>query len=50
MDEITSREIQLVINTPIGKLSKFDDAYIRKSAIKYKLPYITTVAAARARS
>ena len=34
--------------TPIGKMSKDDDAYIRKSAIKYKVPYLTTPAAALA--
>jgi carbamoyl-phosphate synthase large subunit len=47
-DEIMSREISLVINTPVGKASKFDDSYIRKMAIKYKVPYITTTAAAKA--
>ncbi len=47
-DEIMSREIALVINTPIGKAGKIDDSYIRKAAIKYKVPYITTSAAARA--
>jgi carbamoyl-phosphate synthase large subunit len=36
----------LVINTPSGKLSIYDDSYIRKAAIKYKIPYITTIAAA----
>jgi carbamoyl-phosphate synthase large subunit len=46
VDAITNKEIQLVINTPIGKLSKEDDSYIRKSAIKFKVPYITTVSAA----
>jgi carbamoyl-phosphate synthase large subunit len=44
-DEIKSSAIQLVINTPSGKQSKQDDSYIRKSAIKYKIPYITTTAA-----
>ncbi|MBM4340195.1 MAG: carbamoyl-phosphate synthase large subunit [Deltaproteobacteria bacterium] len=46
VDGIMNREIQLVINTPSGKLSKEDDSYIRKAAIKYKIPYITTLAAA----
>ena len=46
VDAIKNREIQLVINTPSGKLSKHDDSYIRKAAIKYKIPYITTIAAA----
>lgn len=47
-DAIKNGEIHLVINTPAGKISKIDDSYIRKSAIKYKIPYITTTAAARA--
>jgi carbamoyl-phosphate synthase large subunit len=46
IDAITNGEIQLVINTPAGKTSQYDDSYIRKSAIKYKIPYITTIAAA----
>jgi len=48
VDGIMNREIRLVINTPSGKLSKYDDSYIRKTAIKYKVPYITTLAAAAA--
>ncbi|MHB8907948.1 MAG: carbamoyl-phosphate synthase large subunit [Syntrophales bacterium] len=48
VDEIKSREIQLIINTPIGKMSATDDSYIRQAAIKYKIPYVTTTAAARA--
>ncbi len=47
-DAIRNSEIQLVINTPSGKQSKYDDSYIRKAAIKYRLPYITTLAAAMA--
>jgi carbamoyl-phosphate synthase large subunit len=46
VDGIKNEEIQLVINTPSGKLSKHDDSYIRKAAIKYKVPYITTIPAA----
>jgi carbamoyl-phosphate synthase large subunit len=46
VDGIKNKEIQLVINTPSGKLSIYDDSYIRKAAIKYKIPYITTLAAA----
>ncbi|MDY6837800.1 MAG: carbamoyl-phosphate synthase large subunit [Thermodesulfobacteriota bacterium] len=46
IDGIKNNEIQLIINTPSGRLSKHDDSYIRKSAIKYKIPYITTTAAA----
>jgi len=48
VDAITNGEIQLVVNTPAGKLSAHDDSYIRKAAIRYKLPYITTTAAALA--
>jgi carbamoyl-phosphate synthase large subunit len=45
-DAIMNGEIQLVINTPVGKMSQYDDSYIRKSAIKYKVPHITTINAA----
>jgi carbamoyl-phosphate synthase large subunit len=48
VDSIKNEEIQLVINTPSGKLSAYDDSYIRKSAIKYRVPYITTISAALA--
>jgi carbamoyl-phosphate synthase large subunit len=48
VDAIKNGEIQLVINTPVGRMSTHDDSYIRKAAIKYKLPYITTAAAAAA--
>ena len=47
-DAVTNGEIQLVVNTPKGKASKADDSYIRKAAIRYKVPYITTIAAAKA--
>ncbi|MFC1872933.1 carbamoyl-phosphate synthase large subunit [Chloroflexota bacterium] len=48
VDAIMNKEIHLIINTPSGKLSQHDDSYIRKAAIKYKVPYITTLAAALA--
>jgi len=48
VDGITNNEIHLVINTPSGKRSQHDDSYIRKTAIKYNVPYITTLAAALA--
>jgi len=47
-DAIANREIQLVINTPRGKMGKADDAYIRQTAIRCKVPYVTTLAAALA--
>ena len=46
LDAITNREIHLIINTPSGKKGQYDDSYIRKAAIKHKVPYITTLAAA----
>ncbi|MDH5769537.1 MAG: carbamoyl phosphate synthase large subunit, partial [Nitrospirota bacterium] len=46
VDGIMNKEIRLIINTPSGKLSKYDDSYIRKAAIKYRVPYITTISAA----
>ncbi|MHC4658825.1 MAG: carbamoyl-phosphate synthase large subunit [Planctomycetota bacterium] len=48
VDAIKNGEIQLIVNTPAGKLSKYDDSYIRKAAIRYGIPYITTTAAAAA--
>ena len=47
-DLMTNGEIQLIINTPIGKGADHDDSYMRKSAIKARIPYITTMAAAKA--
>lgn len=47
-DVIMNGQVQLVINTPAGKDKVFDDSYIRKTAIKKKVPYITTMAAAKA--
>ncbi len=47
-DAIKNWQIRLVINTLIGKAIQYDDSYIRKAAIKYKVPYITTIAAASA--
>ncbi|HNY66021.1 MAG TPA: carbamoyl-phosphate synthase large subunit [Deltaproteobacteria bacterium] len=46
VDGIKNHEYDLIVNTPSGKLSKHDDSYIRKAAIRYKVPYITTLAAA----
>ena len=46
VDAIKNGEIDLVVNTPAGRLSEYDDSYIRKDAIRYKIPYITTTSAA----
>jgi carbamoyl-phosphate synthase large subunit len=48
VDAMHNREIQFVLNTPIGKEGVYEDSYIRKSAIKYNIPYHTTTAAALA--
>ena len=48
LDLITNGKIQLVVNSPVGKESMHDDSYLRKAAIKAKIPYMTTIAAARA--
>ena len=47
LDAITNKKIDLIINTPIDKKSAADDSYIRKAAIKNRVPYITTMAAAK---
>jgi carbamoyl-phosphate synthase large subunit len=46
IDGVKNKEYDLIINTPSGKLSKYDDSYIRKAAIGFKIPYITTLSAA----
>ena len=48
LDKITNGEIDLIINTPVGKQSATDDSYIRKAAIKNRTSYMTTMAAAQA--
>lgn len=48
LDMITNGDIQLIINSPVGKDSVHDDSYLRKAAIKGKVPYMTTIAAAKA--
>ena len=48
LDMITNGEVDLIVNSPIGADSVNDDSYLRKAAIKGKIPYMTTIAAARA--
>jgi carbamoyl-phosphate synthase large subunit len=45
-DLVTDGKVQLVVNTPRGKVSTQDDSYLRKAAIRHKVPYVTTIAAA----
>jgi carbamoyl-phosphate synthase large subunit len=46
VDDIKNGEYSLIINTPSGRLSRHDDSYIRKAAIAYRVPYVTTIAGA----
>ncbi len=48
IDRIKNGDIQVIINSPAGQQSEHDDSYIRKSAIGYRIPYITTMSAAMA--
>jgi len=48
LDGIKNKQIDLIINTPAGKLAVTNDAYIRKEAIRQRIPCIHTVAAGRA--
>ncbi len=48
LDMITNGQIDLIINSPVGADSVHDDSYLRKAAIKGKIPYMTTIAAAKA--
>ncbi len=48
LDMITNGKVDLILNSPVGKDSVHDDSYLRKAAIKAKVPYMTTIAAAKA--
>jgi len=48
VDSIKNGDIQLVINTPLGAQSRFDEYKIGKSAIRHKIPVITTISGAQA--
>ncbi|HSM36901.1 MAG TPA: carbamoyl-phosphate synthase large subunit [Longimicrobiales bacterium] len=48
VDGIISREVVLLINTPLGKKSQYDDYSMRRAAIAHNVPYCTTMSAASA--
>ncbi|MBC8256044.1 MAG: carbamoyl-phosphate synthase large subunit [Candidatus Marinimicrobia bacterium] len=48
VDAIKNGEVQLVVNTPLGAQSRFDEYEIGRSAIRYKIPAITTISGAQA--
>jgi carbamoyl-phosphate synthase large subunit len=48
IDLMVNREVQLLINTPLGKHAQYDDYFMRRTAIAQKVSYTTTMSAARA--
>ena len=48
LDKITNKNVDLIVNTPLDKKVATDDSYIRKAAVKGRVPYMTTMAAAKA--
>jgi carbamoyl-phosphate synthase large subunit len=48
IDLIVSGEVQLLINTPLGKYTQADDFAIRRAAVMHRVPYTTTMSAASA--
>jgi carbamoyl-phosphate synthase large subunit len=47
-DALVSGEVQLLINTPLGKLTQRDDVSLRRAALLHRIPYTTTISAASA--
>ena len=48
IDLIVNRDVQLLINTPLGKYAQRDDYSLRQAAIAHQVPYTTTLSAANA--
>ena len=48
VDQIVSGEVDMLINTPLGKKSQYDDYEMRRAAITHKIPYFTTMSATSA--
>ena len=48
VDHIVSGNVALLINTPLGKKSQYDDYAMRRAAITYGVPYLTTMSATSA--
>jgi len=48
VDHIVTGDVALLINTPLGKTSQYDDYAMRRAAITYKVPYLTTMSATSA--
>ncbi len=48
IDQIANGDVQLVINTPLGESARYDEAIMGRTAMRYKVPFFTTLAAAEA--
>jgi len=48
VDLVVSGQVQLLINTPLGKLTQQDDYILRRAALQHRVPYTTTMSAASA--
>jgi len=48
VDRIKDMDVQLIVNTPIGKMTRDDAYYIRQAAVRYHVPAVTTISAAKA--
>ena len=48
LDAIKNKQIQLIINTPTGEDAQADGRLIRRTALAYKIPIVTTIAGAKA--
>ena len=48
VDLVKTRKVDLIINTPLGRESFYDEKSIRRAAIRYNIPCLTTLSAARA--
>ncbi|HEX9164914.1 MAG TPA: hypothetical protein VF862_03330, partial [Gemmatimonadales bacterium] len=48
VDLVVSGQVQLLINTPLGKLTQLDDYTLRRAALQHGVPYTTTLSAASA--
>ena len=48
VDQIVSGEVAMLINTPMGKKSQYDDYAMRRAAITHNIPYFTTMSATSA--
>ena len=48
VDHIKRAEVALIINTPLGRVSHFDEQAIRRAALQYNVPCVTTMTGAQA--